>query len=119
VLVADLSEAAGSEAVLQAALAAPSRPRVYALVDAERLDDAVAAIARGADDFLWRPVSEERVTQLWVAAAETRRRDEEAEETAASSPAPSCATPCRGARRAGSRRSPRSSEPPPPTHRFY
>jgi len=81
VLVADLASAAGSDAVLQAALAASPRPRLYALVDAERLDDAVAAIARGADDFLWRPVSEERVAQLWASAEALRARDDEAEET--------------------------------------
>src|SRR6187397_2451531 len=76
VLVADLASAAGSDAVLQAALAASPRPRLYALVDAERLDDAVAAIARGADDFLWRPVSEERVAQLWSSAEALRARDD-------------------------------------------
>jgi DNA-binding NtrC family response regulator len=81
VVVADFGAAAGPDSLLQAALSASPRPRVYAIVESDRLEDAVAAVERGADDFLWRPVSDARVAQLWAAAEETRRRDGEAEET--------------------------------------
>lgn len=51
----------------------PGRRRiVYALVDANGLDRAVEA---GADDFLWRPVSQARVAQLAAAASAHRERD--------------------------------------------
>ena len=48
---------------------------VYALVDSPDLDRAVAS---GADDFLWRPVSRARVAQLYAAADARRERLEEA-----------------------------------------
>src|SRR5689334_16636593 len=54
ILVADAASFSEGQSLLETALALPRRPRLYALVDASRLDDAVAAIARGADDFLWR-----------------------------------------------------------------
>src|SRR5204862_1806864 len=50
-----------------ARIAEPNRA-LYALVDARDLDRAVAALASGADDFLWRPVSPARVAQLYGAA---------------------------------------------------
>jgi len=81
ILVADAASFSEGQSLLETALALPRRPRLYARVDASRLDDAVAAIARGADDFLWRPVSEERVAQLWASAEEGRGRDEAAEDT--------------------------------------
>ena len=81
VIVADLAPASGAEPLLQAALGASPRPRLYAIVESDRLEDAVGAIERGADDFVWRPVSEGRVAQLWTAAEETLRRDADGEET--------------------------------------
>lgn len=62
-------------ALLHEARASDPRRVTLALVDQTRLDLAVDAMARGADDFLWRPVSPERITQV-VAAAETRRERE-------------------------------------------
>lgn len=50
---------------------------VYALVDSSDLDRAVAS---GADDFLWRPISRARVAQLYAAAARRRERREQAED---------------------------------------
>ncbi|HYB53301.1 MAG TPA: helix-turn-helix domain-containing protein [Thermoanaerobaculia bacterium] len=40
------------------------RRGLYALVEETRLEDGVAGMARGAHDFLWRPVSEARVAAL-------------------------------------------------------
>ena len=56
---------------------APSTPApvVYALVDGGSLDRAVQAMSRGATDFLWRPVSEERVALLFSRLAERRARE--------------------------------------------
>jgi DNA-binding NtrC family response regulator len=54
---------------------------LYALVDADGLDRAVAAMESGADDFLWRPVSAARVAQLFGAARARREREAAAEET--------------------------------------
>ena len=51
---------------------------VWALVPQDSLDLGVAAMARGAEDFLWRPVLTERVSVL---VDRLRRRREEAEET--------------------------------------
>ena len=53
----------------------------FALVPEEELELGVAAIAAGADDFLWRPVSDARLAQLLASAASRRERDEEAERT--------------------------------------
>ncbi len=50
---------------------------VYALVDRGDLE---SGIASGAHDFLWRPVSEARVAQLYAAAERLRERDAEVEE---------------------------------------
>src|SRR5262245_44701990 len=58
---------------------APGRRRiVYALVDANDLERAVAS---GADDFFWRPVSAARIAQLAAAAAGAWERSAAAEET--------------------------------------
>ena len=54
---------------------------LYALVDAQELDRAVAAMASGAADFLWRPVSPARVAQLFGAASARREREAAAEGT--------------------------------------
>ncbi len=51
------------------------RRAVYALTDAARLEDGVHAMARGAHDFLWRPVSPGRVFLL-RARLEARRARE-------------------------------------------
>src|SRR5437763_10273653 len=80
IIVADLSAAPEADALLRAALSASPRPRVYALVEADRLQDAVGAVERGADDFVWWPVSEERVAGLWTSAEEIRGREQDAEE---------------------------------------
>jgi len=81
IVVADATAFGAGEPLLEAALNASPRPRVFALVDSARLGDAVGAMARGADDFLWRPVSEERVAQLWDTTEELRRREQAAEDT--------------------------------------
>jgi len=54
---------------------------VFALVDAGDLDRGVALVAAGADDFLWRPISEARISQLLVAAKSRREREERSETT--------------------------------------
>jgi two-component system, NtrC family, response regulator AtoC len=54
---------------------------VFGLVDVDELDRGVAAVAAGADDFLWRPVSEARVAQLLAAARMRREREERSETT--------------------------------------
>jgi two-component system, NtrC family, response regulator AtoC len=56
---------------------ADSRRVVFCLVDLDALDRAVAS---GADDFLWRPVSEARVAQLLAAASARREREADAEQ---------------------------------------
>jgi len=63
--------------------AANGKPRraVWALAPAGRLDDAVAAIENGADDFLWRPVSAARVSFLLEGLRRDREERERAEET--------------------------------------
>ena len=50
-------------------------PVVYALVDEGSLDRAVQAMARGATDFLWRPISDERVALLFSRLAERQARE--------------------------------------------
>ncbi|MEX0879932.1 MAG: helix-turn-helix domain-containing protein [Thermoanaerobaculia bacterium] len=59
---------------------APGRA-VYALIDGSHLELGVAAVAAGADDFLWRPVSEGRVSQLHAAAAARFAAEAAAEDT--------------------------------------
>jgi DNA-binding NtrC family response regulator len=49
---------------------------VYALVDREDLDRGVSS---GARDFLWRPVSDARVAQLYASAEDLRLRGADAE----------------------------------------
>src|SRR5260370_2135564 len=58
------------KALLENAIASDPRRAVYALVGHERLEDGVIAMARGARDFLWRPVSSARVAILLALLAE-------------------------------------------------
>jgi two-component system, NtrC family, C4-dicarboxylate transport response regulator DctD len=76
VVALDAGEAAASW--LRRAREGDARRTVLALVDSDELDRAVAS---GADDFLWRPVSEPRVSQLLAAAEARRAAAAEAEET--------------------------------------
>lgn len=52
----------------------------WALAPAGALEPAVHAMSRGADDFLWRPVSAERVATLLEAFRERRKSEASAEE---------------------------------------
>ena len=76
----DAGEGDAAEFLARARAADPKRS-VFALVDATQLDRAVTALGAGADDFLWRPISEARVAQLVAAAAARRERESEAEGT--------------------------------------
>ncbi len=81
VVVAAWQGDADVSGVVLRARALAVRPAVYALVDAGELDHAVSAMSSGADDFLWRPVSEARVAQLLAAAVARQEREAAAEET--------------------------------------
>ena len=50
----------------------PAAPAVLALVDSGELETAVRAMALGAADFLWRPVSDARVTGILARLARER-----------------------------------------------
>ena len=76
----DLPEREG-EAFLAEASAGEPRRAVWALVPEGRLEDAIAAIGNGADDFLWRPVSAARACQLLEGLRRVRAERELAEET--------------------------------------
>src|SRR5262245_639088 len=52
----------------------------YVVVDQDRLDDGVEGMARGAADWLWRPVSEARVRLLLSRLSERRERERLAEQ---------------------------------------
>ncbi len=80
VVVAPFESAGDEDAAFLARAGAPGRA-VYALIDGSRLEQAVAAVSAGADDFLWRPVSEGRVVQLHAAAAARFAAEAAAEET--------------------------------------
>jgi DNA-binding NtrC family response regulator len=80
VVVASFDATGGGAEAFLARAAVPGRV-VYALVDASRLDLAVAAVSAGARDFLWRPVSEARVAQLQAAAGSRLEGEALAEET--------------------------------------
>lgn len=54
---------------------------IFGVVPGQELERGVAAIAAGADDFLWRPISDARLSQLLATAAARRQRDAEAERT--------------------------------------
>ncbi len=81
IVVASVEEGSGGAGFLARARAADPRRAAFALVDSGDLDRAVAAVAGGADDFLWRPVSEARVAQLVAASVERREREADAEAT--------------------------------------
>ena len=76
VLAADLPDG-GYDRLFEES-ARDARTVVWALVPKDRLDLAVAAMERGAADFLWRPVLAGRVSVL---VDRMRRRREEEEET--------------------------------------
>jgi DNA-binding NtrC family response regulator len=69
-----------SETFLAEAGNAPRRT-VWALAPEGRLEDAIAVIGNGADDFLWRPVSAARVSQLLDRLRRVRVENEVAEQT--------------------------------------
>ena len=77
------ADAPGNEgaASYERILAGDPRRAVYALVEADRLEDGVAAMARGAHDFLWRPVSEGRVALLRARLCARREREDTTEAT--------------------------------------
>jgi DNA-binding NtrC family response regulator len=70
-----------SEAFLAEASDREPRRAVWALAPEGRLEDAIAAIGNGADDFLWRPVSAARVCQLLERLRRVRAEHELAEQT--------------------------------------
>ncbi len=80
VVVVSFESPEGESAALLGRAAGPGRA-VYALIEGSRLDLGVAAVASGADDFLWRPVSEARVAQLHAASAARFAAEAGAEET--------------------------------------
>lgn len=57
------------------------RPAAWALAPAGGLEQAVHAMNRGAEDFLWRPVSATRVAMLLERVSDRQARDAKAEET--------------------------------------
>ena len=77
------ADAPGNEAgeACERVLAGDSRRAVYALIDAGRLEDGVAAMSRGAHDFLWRPISDGRVALLRSRLSARRDREDSSEET--------------------------------------
>ncbi len=79
-IVLSACDAPGGEALLAKAGASSSAPDMFAIVDRADLDRAVAAVAAGARDFLWRPVSPQRVAQLVAASSAGRQAAVEAEE---------------------------------------
>ena len=77
------SDAPGGDSAdfLERARRADPRRGVFALIDGSRLEEGVSAMARGAHDFLWRPVSEGRVALLRSRFAARREREGWIEET--------------------------------------
>ena len=71
----------GSEAFLAQAPGDVPRRTVWALAPEGQLEDAIAAVGNGADDFLWRPVSAARVSQLLEGLRRVRADSELAEQT--------------------------------------
>jgi len=60
----DLPGSESGEVLAEASRRAPRR-KVWVLAPEGRIEEALAAVGDGADDFLWRPVSAARVTQLF------------------------------------------------------
>lgn len=82
VVVAALDVADGDPSAFLAEVAREkARPVAWALAPAGGLEDAVRAMSRGADDFLWRPVSAARVATLLERARDRRERETTSEET--------------------------------------
>ena len=76
----DLPERESETFLAEASGNAPRRT-VWALAPEGRLEDAIAVIGNGADDFLWRPVSAARVSQLLDRLRRVRVENEIAEQT--------------------------------------
>lgn len=79
VVVVALDAPGGDALAFIDAARAPGRD-LFALVEGSRLDGGVEAMGRGAVDFLWRPVSEPRVTMLLSRLAERRDRERRIED---------------------------------------
>ncbi|HEY7574903.1 MAG TPA: helix-turn-helix domain-containing protein [Thermoanaerobaculia bacterium] len=81
IVVAAVSPASpGGAELLAEALAANPRRAAWALVDSDRLEDAVAAMERGAHDFLWRPISLARLAALRARLERRRERENSTEQ---------------------------------------
>jgi DNA-binding NtrC family response regulator len=81
VLVVALDAPGGdSFAFVEAAARDGKRRAVFVLLPPDRLDAGVAAMQRGASDFLWRPVSDARTSLLLTRLAERRAVERGAEE---------------------------------------
>jgi DNA-binding NtrC family response regulator len=80
VLALDLSDGDPSAFLAELSRERPRRS-AWALAPVGALDGAVAAMSRGADDFLWRPVSAERVATLLEKLRRRREDEAGAEET--------------------------------------
>ena len=78
IAAADLPDGAGESFLAEAA--GDPRRTVWALVPGNRLDVSVAAMERGAEDFLWRPVSDRRLALLLDGLRQRRRSEADAEE---------------------------------------
>jgi DNA-binding NtrC family response regulator len=65
---------------LEETIVSDPRRAVYGLVSSDRLELGVQAVTRGAEDFLWRPVSELRVAILIARLVERRESGARAEE---------------------------------------
>jgi two-component system response regulator AtoC len=70
-----------TEAFLAEAPGNAPRRTVWALAPEGQLEDAIAAVGNGADDFLWRPVSAARVSQLLERLRRVRAESQLAEQT--------------------------------------
>ena len=75
VIVALDAPGGGASDFLERARKADPRRGIYALIDGSRLEDGVRAMAFGAHDFLWRPVSEGRVALLRSRFGARRERE--------------------------------------------
>lgn len=82
VVVAALDLPDGDASLFLAEVAREGSGRAaWAIAPAGDLEGAVAAMSRGADDFLWRPVSAERVSLLLEKLRDRREGEARAEET--------------------------------------
>jgi len=76
----DLPGSESGEVLAEASRLAPRR-KVWVLAPEGRIEEALAAVGDGADDFLWRPVSAARVTQLFDGLRQENAERALAEET--------------------------------------